>query len=470
MHVVHPVHLEGMIMIRTFDKDYRYLLANLIPRHRLSPERRRHIKDALASGDDAAIRLAAVLALEDLYQAEYFDRSRTQDENGYVILTYGRSNGSYQIRVTVPVDEWTTVDTESAGTVSPTAKKIPTEVTVPEAEAVETTINVLPDILRSFSINGERESMLQRLDTVTKLMPDWFRFTWCRLVLVDERVPDREGHGEFVTTRSEQSIRDTGVYQRCREGGETAILDANGAVRAGLAPPWAEDSDRTDREDAHLGVAPVFSLGEFWGVLEVWIRGQDNGPLFKNRVEIASGMVEQIIENTLRLENLTSIDKLTGIYNRQFYDRQVRIEMERATRSGTKLSLLVLDIDDFKKINDTLGHRKGDEALAVVADVIRENLRKIDIPFRYGGEEFVILLPGTPEMEAIHTAERLRTVISEFERFVDEEGSKWVITVSIGAAVFPDHARTENELFSRADTALYIAKRKGKNRVEFYNG
>jgi two-component system cell cycle response regulator len=146
----------------------------------------------------------------------------------------------------------------------------------------------------------------------------------------------------------------------------------------------------------------------------------------------------------------------------------VRIELERATRSATKLSMLVLDIDDFRAINNTLGHRKGDEALVVVADLIRDNLRKIDSPFRYGGEEFVILLPGTAEMEAIHTAERLRAVIAGYDEFLDDEGKCRQITVSIGAAVFPDDARTEEELFSRADAALYVAKRKGKNRVEFY--
>jgi diguanylate cyclase (GGDEF)-like protein len=171
----------------------------------------------------------------------------------------------------------------------------------------------------------------------------------------------------------------------------------------------------------------------------------------------------------VRLENLTSIDKLTGVYNRQFYDRLVRIEIERARRSGSKLSLLVLDIDDFKTINDSMGHRKGDEALVVVADLMRSHLRKIDIPFRYGGEEFTILLPGTAESEAIRTAERLRAMIAEYDEFVDHDGKQRAMTVSIGAAVFPDQARTEEELFSRADEALYLAKRNGKNRVELYH-
>ena len=165
---------------------------------------------------------------------------------------------------------------------------------------------------------------------------------------------------------------------------------------------------------------------------------------------------------------MTSIDKLTRIYNRGFYDKQVQIEIERATRSAAKLSMLILDIDDFKKINDTLGHQKGDEVLVLVADLVSKNLRKIDLPFRYGGEEFVVLLPGTAEVEAIHTAERLRSVIEESNAFRDQDDMPQQIRVSIGAAVFPDHARTEEELFMKADSALYRAKRKGKNRVEFH--
>jgi diguanylate cyclase (GGDEF)-like protein len=285
---------------------------------------------------------------------------------------------------------------------------------------------------------------------------------------VEERVAEREERGEFVVTQRETIFHEKATYQNCRHSRQTAVLDSSGARAEGIPRPTTQDGTTRAVENAKLAVAPIFSQDDFWGVLEVWFVGDDNGPLFRNRVEIASGMVEQIIENAVRLENLTSIDKLTGVYNRQFYDRMVRIEMERATRSGTKLSLLVVDIDDFKAINDTLGHRKGDEALVVVADLIRGNLRKIDSPFRYGGEEFVILLPGTAEMEAIHTAERLRTVIGDYGEFLDEQGKQRRITVSIGAAVFPDDARTEEELFSRADAALFLAKRKGKNRVEFY--
>jgi diguanylate cyclase (GGDEF)-like protein len=454
-------------MIRTFDKDYQYLLTHLIPAHRLGSERRRQISSALAAADTARMRSAAVLALYDLYERQYFDQIRVSGEADQVVLTCLKNNGSYQIRLTVPPEQWKAIDPGSrpggqAGrglpAVGPEGRR---------ADPVQTTINILPDIIRSFSIDGQRESTFERLDSVLRFMPNWFRFAGCRLILVEERITTSESRGEVVEIRREKTFQDISVYDKTRRSKAIEVLNSEGAGAVGIQRPAGMPGPESD--GARVAVAPLFAHDEFWGVLEVWSRADDTGPMFRDRVGIASGMIEQIIENSVRLENLTSIDKLTGVFNRQFYDRLVRIEIERATRSGAKLSLLVLDIDDFKSINDTMGHRKGDEALVVVADLMRSNLRKIDLPFRYGGEEFTVLLPGTAETEAIRTAERLRSMIEGYDEFVDRDGKRRIMTVSIGAAVFPDQARTEDELFSRADAALYIAKRKGKNRVELYH-
>jgi diguanylate cyclase (GGDEF)-like protein len=157
------------------------------------------------------------------------------------------------------------------------------------------------------------------------------------------------------------------------------------------------------------------------------------------------------------------------VYNRQFLDRQLPVEIERAMRSGSALSMLVIDVDDFKRINDELGHKKGDEALVAITDIIRRNLRKVDMPFRYGGEEIVILLPGTPEFEALHTAERLRRVVSQYRGFKDAFGKVRDLSVSVGVAVYPDTARGGEQLFSQADEAMYRAKQRGKNQVVLYS-
>ena len=452
-------------MTRIFEKNYKYLLANLVPRHRLSAARRKEIDRAIAGNDAAEIRLAAVHALEDLHRAEYFDRTETHDKNGHAVVTYVRSNGSYQIRLLVPRDEWAGTPERDESPADAGAQ--PAETPVADTDVVETTINILPDIIRSFSINGQRESTLQRLDAIMRYLPEWFCFSASRLVLLEDRISEGETRGDRILTLPEKDFQDTVIYHRCRESKQIAVLDSMSAEAVGLGPP-VELKARGTLRSSQLAIAPIYPMGEFWGILEAWVADGENGPLLRNRIEIAAGMVVQILENTIRLENLTSVDKLTGIYNRHFYDRQVRIEMERATRTATKLSLLVVDIDDFKRINDTMGHRRGDEALAIVADLISGNLRKIDMPFRYGGEEFVILLPGTGEMEAVHTAERLRAKIAECDEFITDDGTERRITVSIGGAVFPDNGRTEEELFSRADSALYRAKKKGKNRIEFH--
>jgi diguanylate cyclase (GGDEF)-like protein len=456
-------------MTRIFEKDYKYLLSNLVPLHRLSVQRRRHIRTAIAGGDPAEMRLAAFLALEDLYESQYFDRTRTHEEDGHVVVTYVKNDGGYQIRLAVPADEWEGMPEDVRKREDDGAGTAAVETPDVQHQAVETTIDILPDIIRSFSIDGQRESTFRRLESILKFMPEWFRFTTCRFILVERRLAEQEEQGNFVVTQQEKAFDEKPVYRKCRHSKQTVLFDLLGARAAGLSLPDEVAKRAVGTDNARMAVAPVFYEEDFWGILEVWSVGSDNGPLFRDRVGIGKGIIEQIIENSVQLENLTSVDWLTGLYNRQFYDRLVRIEVERATRSGSKLSMLFLDIDDFSVINDTMGHQKGDEALVVLADLIRVNLRKIDLAFRYGGEEFVILLPGTGEVEAIHTAERLRTVISDYEEFLDDHGARRRITVSIGGAVFPEDARTEEELCGRADDAMRVAKEKGKNRVEFYH-
>jgi len=447
--------------MRILEKDYRYLLLNLIPRRRLSLDRRKQIDSAIAGGSPEEIRLASVLALEDLCLQGYFERREAIRQNGQVSVVYARRNGNYHVRVVMPADEWRRASLHG------TDEAPPVEETLAGSYA-EPPLDIIPDLIKSLSINGNGHSTLERLISVMTLLPEWLHFAAGRLVLVEERLNvHRDSPSPNVRLAAEKNITATRAYERCRYAGRVQYLDGAVAVREGLGPPEGLDAVR-GFAGYTVALAPVSPLGEFWGVLDLWTDESVAAEDVRERVELALATVSSVIENVIRLEDLTSIDKLTGVFNRHFYDTQVRIEIERATRSGSDLTMLVVDIDDFKRINDSMGHRKGDEALAMVASLIKNNLRKIDTPFRYGGEEFVVLLPGTAETEAIHTAERLRMVISENRDVTDTEGRPITMTVSIGAAVFPAHARTEAELFSKADTALYRAKSTGKNRVEFH--
>jgi diguanylate cyclase (GGDEF)-like protein len=163
---------------------------------------------------------------------------------------------------------------------------------------------------------------------------------------------------------------------------------------------------------------------------------------------------------------MVSIDRLTQVHNRNYYELQVPLEIERANRNKLSFAFLIIDIDDFKKVNDGFGHDVGDRVLRLVAQTVRKSLRKIDLMFRYGGEEFVVLLPGAASDSAKRTAERIRGIVARVEH-PTEDGRKVKVTISIGGCIYPDHAVNESQLLRTADKALYAAKEEGKNRVIF---
>jgi len=160
-----------------------------------------------------------------------------------------------------------------------------------------------------------------------------------------------------------------------------------------------------------------------------------------------------------RMEVLSVTDALTGLYNRRAFDEKLAEEFERARRYRFPLSLLLIDVDNFKMFNDAMGHAEGDELLRLVAAMLKENARANDITARYGGDEFVVILPNTESKVALHLAERLR---------MNARGiclAPFQITLSIGVAALLPHMQEERELIVSADTALYTAKRCGRNQV-----
>lgn len=166
-------------------------------------------------------------------------------------------------------------------------------------------------------------------------------------------------------------------------------------------------------------------------------------------------------ENNFRAMSMT--DALTSLFNsRHFYERGAS-EIERAARFKHPLALLLLDLDDFKHLNDTHGHLEGDKALVTVAKVIKSVLRTVDAAFRYGGEEFVVLLPETDIAAAVLVAERLRQSLTDTP-MTTAAGVSLTITTSIGVAEYCPSEPIE-DFVRRADEGVYEAKRQGKNRV-----
>jgi two-component system cell cycle response regulator len=177
-------------------------------------------------------------------------------------------------------------------------------------------------------------------------------------------------------------------------------------------------------------------------------------------------MVESTMADNARLEQLAQTDPLTQLLNRRALTERITAEMERALRYDSTLALLMIDIDHFKKVNDTFGHLVGDDVLRDVGQLLLDTIRVSDIVARYGGEEFLILLPETDEAGAVSFAERIRTAVEDHAFARGGENPPLRITSSVGVAVFPA-ARIENveDLLSRSDAALYRAKADGRNRV-----
>lgn len=161
---------------------------------------------------------------------------------------------------------------------------------------------------------------------------------------------------------------------------------------------------------------------------------------------------------------LANTDDLTQIFNRRHFFELAERELERSRRNGHSLAIVLFDVDDFKQINDSLGHLAGDRVLHEMCRACQVVVRPYDVFARFGGEEFVFLLPDTDETRAGAFADRLRQLIAE--KNVPFNSINVQITVSIGVAVFDSKLDTLDDLISRADNALYIAKRLGKNRLE----
>lgn len=177
-------------------------------------------------------------------------------------------------------------------------------------------------------------------------------------------------------------------------------------------------------------------------------------------------MVESTMADNARLEQLAQTDPLTQLLNRRALTERITAEMERALRYDSTMALLMIDLDHFKKVNDTYGHLVGDDVLRDVAQLLGETIRGSDIVARYGGEEFLVLLPETDDEGAERFAERIRSAVEQHRFVAGKESGTLTMTTSVGVAVFPA-ARIESveDLFARADAALYRAKADGRNRV-----
>ncbi|MFI0458334.1 MAG: GGDEF domain-containing protein [Candidatus Thiodiazotropha endolucinida] len=170
-------------------------------------------------------------------------------------------------------------------------------------------------------------------------------------------------------------------------------------------------------------------------------------------------------ETEERLKQQATHDPLTGLYNRKELETRLTREIARCIRYNHRLSVFMLDIDHFKRVNDQYGHQIGDTVLTNLTSLLERSIRKSDFSARYGGEEFVIVLSETPLDQAKDLAERLRKQVADHSIRL-ENNAEINLTISIGVATYPDHAESLKELLKAADMAMYAAKKAGRNQVK----
>jgi diguanylate cyclase (GGDEF)-like protein len=266
-------------------------------------------------------------------------------------------------------------------------------------------------------------------------------------------------------------LPDTGEFTEQRVAyGEGLIGRAAARMRPRRVGDASRDPQRGHREAAS-GAWLLYPLVVHERVLGVaqWIRpvGQPFAPEEVARLAALVPQAAVALENTRTRKamlTLAATDGLTGLWNQRRIKQTLRDEIKRAARYRRAFSVLMLDVDSFKTINDNYGHLQGDQLLRAIARVLRGNVRSVDSVGRYGGEEFLIVLPETSKDDACRMAERIRSAVEEQAVVLLEERTLRR-TVSVGVASYPEDALNADELLQRADEALYRAKREGKNRV-----
>lgn len=249
------------------------------------------------------------------------------------------------------------------------------------------------------------------------------------------------------------------AYRVAREGEPVRVVDL--ARRT--------DYDRLLKSAASAMLVPMITYGKTTGLL---VAESPRQGAFEERDErflsVLARSAAMAMENAIlhrKTEELTIIDDLTGINNYRYFSEKIKEEKKRAVRYDQPLSLIMLDIDWFKKFNDNYGHEVGNRVLVGLVAVIKRSIRDVDILCRYGGEEFIVILPNTIEREAHKIAERIRSEVEAAEFGGGDGIPRLRVTVSVGVSSYPENGLDHEELINAVDQAMYRAKGSGKNAV-----
>ena len=329
-----------------------------------------------------------------------------------------------------------------------------------EVLEANTRVGALSEVLRAIPVLTKRLLELDNLNDVFKetalTMVNDAQFSSCAVLLKDEEGKLEVKYANPFRSTTTIQVKETPLISRLLRGEEELVVDDMGTHYASIR---AGNSLR-----GLLQVGLPKNLQRFYG---------GHKPIQQSIRDLVStiadfiGVVISDHENLERIRQQSRMDKLTGLYNRRVFEEQLTIEFRRALRYERDLSLLIMDIDDFKKVNDTYGHQQGDMVLEVIGNLLAGSFRDLDTVCRYGGEEICVILPETVGEAAKSKAEQIRRKIGETEvPMIDDENKNLKITMSVGIACVTKGTTNEEQLLRDADRALYWVKNNGKNQVK----
>lgn len=297
------------------------------------------------------------------------------------------------------------------------------------------------------------------LAKVCSLIQHAFAVAHVSVLLKEEEEMVLRAHHGSLTPRIAEGGRlpsNSGLWGRALSAGKT-IIENDITVSTDYVGFFLETASRM--------CIPLVSFGQTLGVLV--LDSEQVGAFNLNDVQSLESVADicaNAIQNARyvdRVKQLAYLDGLTGIFNRRYFEMRIVEEIDRARRFGNGMAVIMVDIDQFKRLNDEFGHLLGDEVLRQVSSIFHQQLRKIDVVCRYGGEEFAVMLSQTNSQHAFGVAEKLRRLVEGWQF----PGVPRSVTISAGIASFPDHGTGRDELIKAADAGLYAAKLAGRNRV-----
>ena len=444
------------------------LLTKLLPLDRLDEDGLALYRDVAALTDERAFREGAVRLMDRLCELGYMRRLSRTEADGSVSLKY--RNLLTLDTVSISVELPRTVEPQRAEPVGP----LQTAESAPESGRIEGTADRRDDgpraamslsLLRAVAASSRRTDLAGALGHLYDLLKEAVGADRVALsmskALVNSQATNLTEFRDVCASEEDDQVAPPQIRERVEANGE---------------PFSIEDIRRDSRHfpagaRGSLAIAPLKAEAYVYGTLGVWaVRSHSFDANSLAILQFVAEFAAGLIKRRLEVEELIFVDQTCQIHNRRYFDEQLEREIERCKRTGNAMALLIGDLDDFKLVNDTLGHAAGDSVLRQVGKILSENARQVDIVARYGGEEFGVILPDVSQEGAFVVAERIRSTIA-MHAFItgSEQQPTWDMTISIGGAIYPLDASSKIDLVDKADRiALYQAKRLGKNRATMY--